>query len=142
MSEFEFTMITMSTSQHLRGRVTGLCDFSQSCEHTSLHPAQGLRVGKRRAKDALVELAVESSQQAASAVSDVVLSIVQPIRQCTVVTRNHIVPEHFLLRTIVDNFEDTQKAFPVVPDVHFIRTQRRYNKRRYARVRAVSRPSF
>lgn len=27
-------------------------------------------------------------------------------------------------------------------DIHFIRTQRRYNKRRYARVRAVSRPSF
>lgn len=27
-------------------------------------------------------------------------------------------------------------------EIHFIRTQRRYNKRRYARVRAVSRPSF
>lgn len=26
--------------------------------------------------------------------------------------------------------------------IHFIRTQRRYNKRRYARMRAVSRPSF
>jgi hypothetical protein len=27
-------------------------------------------------------------------------------------------------------------------NLHFIRTQRRYNKRRYARMRAVSRPSF
>lgn len=27
-------------------------------------------------------------------------------------------------------------------NIHFIRTQRRYNKRRYARMRAVSRPSF
>ncbi len=26
--------------------------------------------------------------------------------------------------------------------IHFIRTQRRYNKRRYSRVRAFSRPSF
>lgn len=26
--------------------------------------------------------------------------------------------------------------------IHFIRTQRHYNKRRYARMRAVSRPSF
>jgi hypothetical protein len=31
---------------------------------------------------------------------------------------------------------------PAAATLHFIRTQRRYNKRRYGRMRAMSRPSF
>jgi hypothetical protein len=38
-------------------------------------------------------------------------------------------------------FEDVRWSRDLV-NIHFIRTQRRYNKRRYARMRAVSRPSF
>jgi len=56
-------------------------------------------------------------------------------------------PEHFLLNTnvlpmMIPSAHIRPDNLNVIPDVHFLRTQRRYNKRRYARVRATSRPSF
>lgn len=142
MSELELTRITVSTSRYLRARVDSVCNFSESCESTSVHPAQGLRVGKRHTLVQPAATATVPSQQDVLAASTAVLQIVQPGRKCTVVTRNHVAPEHFLLRTILDTFTTVQSALPVIPDIHFVRTQRHYNKRRYARVRAVSRPSF
>lgn len=46
-------------------------------------------------------------------------------------------------KTPTSGFKDIFNwAFNLPISLHLIRTQRRYNKRRYARVRAVSRPSF
>lgn len=51
---------------------------------------------------------------------------------------------HFLFNVYLTNptIKKTLKPIALTPEIQFIRTQRRYNKRRYSRVRAVSRPSF
>jgi hypothetical protein len=68
-------------------------------------------------------------------------------QQTAVATSNYPIniDSHFLLTTYITPTEQltTAAAHPTrTPNIHFIRTQRRFNKRRYARVRAVSRPSF
>ncbi len=50
----------------------------------------------------------------------------------------------FLFNTILHSIykPNITQSTAITPELHLIRTQRRFNKRRYARVRAVSRPSF
>ena len=64
-------------------------------------------------------------------------------------TRNfsYFIDTHFLFHTIFPTNDNSlvsvyNSSLYDLNVIHFIRTQRRYNKRRYARVRAVSRPSF
>ncbi len=50
---------------------------------------------------------------------------------------------HFMFHVYLDNPLTNQRLVDSIkPEIQFVRTQRRYNKRRYSRVRAVSRPSF
>jgi hypothetical protein len=53
--------------------------------------------------------------------------------------KRYLSPNHFLLKTSINVGNNT---IDTTPTINFIRTQRRYKKRRYARVRANSRPSF
>lgn len=89
---------------------------------------------------------VRGDKKAASALAESVHKRVAP-KGTTVLMETIAMPEHFLLQTMLPtNINEVQgyvsPVLDIQPDVHFVRTQRRFNKRRYSRVRVSSRPSF
>jgi hypothetical protein len=102
-----------------------------------------MRIAQRNHK---ADYATLDPQQETQLVSTI-LQMLRPKHTSVVAAPNLHVPEHFLLKTILPTGlqQTTGYVSPVLdvqPDIHFIRTQRRFNKRRYARVRVSSRPSF
>jgi len=143
---FVFPLTTLSTSSDkaIRSKVADLCRFSAACEARGLHPAQGMRVARRQKHPVAAQ--INGKLENAVALAEQVHMRVAPARQ-TVLLETVATPDHFLLQTMLPESITQVKGYvsPVLdiqPDVHFVRTQRRFNKRRYSRVRVSSRPSF
>lgn len=137
--------LTTTTNTKARSRVQQLSTLSELCESAGLAPAQGLRIIKRNWHTSAHEFLQLSANQLSQLVNDILSSL--QLRATQVIYTTQQFPEHFLHTTIIPTALNTHQGYvsPVVniyPDIHFVRTQRRFNKRRYARVRAVSRPSF
>lgn len=112
-----------------------------------MHPAQGLRVGKRCFHEEYEQLFAQPTYERANTLAQQIKQHLSPNQHTDIKIQGELRPEHFLLETQLPQPLNSLKGYvsPILnvqPDIHFIRTQRRYNKRRYARVRAVSRPSF
>ena len=115
--------------------------FSRACNITNVHPAQGLRVIKRLMPNTWATYLKKPSQLKSYQLS---LYAAAKIKKHKICTKK---PEHFLLKTNIVPFKlafisNIPEYKRTNVDIHFIRTQRRYNKRRYTRVRATSRPPF
>lgn len=112
-----------------------------------VHPAQGLRIVKRHYPTQFIAFKQLPTRFDANILADNVHKILHKSQPSKVKRLPAIVPDHFALNTIIPNNLNNVTGYVsptqnVHPDIHFIRTQRRYNKRRYARVRAISRPPF
>jgi hypothetical protein len=133
--------IVQSPNLATQQRIKTLSGFSYDCTKDGIHVAQGLRIIRRDYHIRRIKVT-----RAASPL-EYLNTLLKP-QPTTVVTANtRYLPEHFLLTTILPPTLNRLTGYvsPVLdiqPDIHFIRTQRRYNKRRYARVRVASRPSF
>ena len=139
-----FTDITTPRTPDLSTRAHRLQAFSRACEQNGLHPAQGLRLVHNtqqlvnRGTYAIADMAPAAQvQQLTSNLTTQVNTIISAPQLC---------PEHFLLTTQLTSPAAQQgyvsPVLDVPADIAFIRTQRRFNKRRYSRVRVSSRPSF
>ena len=139
--------LSLASTPALQRRIKGLSLLSENCLKQNIHPAQGLRIS-RRCFEADYELLL--SNPGARRAGELVEQIKRKLenREPTpIITQPADLPEHFLLKTQLPRSLTRVKGYlapflDVQPDIHFVRTQRRYNKRRYARVRATSRPSF
>lgn len=146
MFECKFTPLVVNAHPRVINKVRSVKLFSEECEKLGLHPAQGIRLANRWFYDDKVQLECQPTSAAAAELAYAIHKKLKPApRTVSSVTPQH--PEHFLLNTRIPANINTIAGYTspiqdIQPDVHFIRTQRRYNKRRYARVRAVSRPSF
>jgi hypothetical protein len=128
-------------------RIQSLATFSESCLQHGVHPAQGLRLVKRHFAKEFHQLKLTPSDAAADLLAQKVHALVSKSPSLRAKCLPCAKPEHFALNTCLPNNLNSVKGYvlptqDIHPDIHFIRTQRRYNKRRYTRVRAVSRPSF
>ena len=128
-----------------REHATALALFSKLCSERGLHPAQAIRILRRNGTNIYLQLSSMSKADVRKLVNKVALRLESKNQVLTDSVR--LQPEHFLTQTLLptslittDNY--VSPAIDVHPTIHFIRVQRHYNKRRYARVRAVSRPSF
>lgn len=121
--------------------------LSQECQTIGVHPAQGLRVGQRCYRDSYNQLLLQPTRGLAINLAANIQKYLNENTNINIRVHAEPKPEHFLLETQLPQPLKNASGYisPVLnvqPDIHFIRTQRRYNKRRYARVRAISRPSF
>lgn len=126
-------------------RIAQLCAISEECEQQAVHPAQGLRLWRRAQATTQLTPDLTTQQGVHAALSALILD--DACATPTVQTARAPAADHYLTQTILPRphqfaADFTVSVLDIQPDVHFIRTQRRYNKRRYARVRATSRPSF
>lgn len=143
----KFETLANSTEPKLQSRIQSVVQFSKACTKLGLHPAQGIRIAKRvNLKQYTImqsNVNVTTIQQiAANAHTHVTLN-----KNTNVQALSQLQPDHFLVHTMLPLTLNKINGYvsPILniqPDIHFIRTQRRFNKRRYARVRAISRPSF
>ena len=127
--------------------ISGLVLFSQACQRVGVHPAQGIRLAQRCYGQDYSELKAWPTLARATQLAVTIKLQLQHVKAPKILVACARQPEHFLLETQLPKLlsQVTGYVSPVLdvqPDIHFIRTQRRYNKRRYARVRAISRPSF
>lgn len=124
--------------------VDALCLLSRLCAVNGVHPAQGLRLARRH----YPRLWADLKKQPTLELAENLFNKIQSETLRTIKTLDiQYAPEHFLLDTNLKCTFEQHESYTAPyknphPEIHFIRTQRRYNKRRYARVRAVSRPSF
>lgn len=123
-------------------RVKALEMFSRLCAENNLSPAQGLRIIRRTRPNAWRQFCTTPDPSLLPQLRQLLLDRLKP--EATTWPHPHLAqPDHFLLTTNLPTLHQLQHGTRDVPaDIHFLRTQRRYNKRRYARVRATSRPSF
>lgn len=134
----QLNLVCLTRNQREYARIQKLINLSNDLQVHGIHPAQGLRIARR--------LKAANNKLTDKQILMQICSLLQN-KIASVNTKNDTQVEHFLTSTILPQPINTVTGYvsPVIdiqPDIHFIRTQRRYNKRRYARVRAVSRPSF
>lgn len=142
----QFAAITRTPQPALRNRAARLQAFTRVCEEQGLHPAQGLRLA-HSATGALVNRALDNPNVGALVEQVQALKAQVASRTSTITSAPHLHPEHFLLQTKLGSAPNKRHGYyspvlDIAPDIAFIRTQRRFNKRRYSRVRVASRPSF
>lgn len=127
--------------------IKSLVYFTDACMQQGMHAAQGLRLAKRHFPNVYNNLKLYPTRVAAQTLAQSVKQIISRDIMLKIKSLPMVQPDHFALQTVIPTNLNSHTGYllltkDVHPDIQFIRTQRRYNKRRYARVRAVSRPSF
>lgn len=117
----------------------GLIYFTRVIQQLNGQPAQALRTAEILYPKHYRLLCKTGSEILATRLAEIVLQRLTPTH---ILNCQRVKPHHFLTHTQFHRDSVTQTFNSPTPTMFFVRTQRRYNKRRYARVRAVSRPSF
>ena len=125
--------------------VTNLINLSNAINHIGITSAQGIRVLQNFQPQQLNEFKKNASNKNLTTLLKFLQTFFQinDIKTTKLISLNYnmLLDNHFLFNTMLNKTTKTDHNLSNT-NIHFIRTQRRYNKRRYARVRAVSRPSF
>jgi hypothetical protein len=134
--------IITSSKQHTY--IKGLIYISELLTHHNIPAAQGLRLIHKNHPQIWRHITTEQDYKLSdSTYCQLINNLQEYLGKFNM--HDTTKPDHFLLTTNLTppnlSLEGRGSLLPS-PDIHFVRTQRRYNKRRYARVRATSRPSF
>lgn len=142
LNPFPFAVSTPSprASKH----IVALTLISSNLTNSDVSPAQGIRVlriffGARWTNFIKNPTPIDAATLTNSVVKFLMAN--HTTNSIRTVNSFGLLRSPFLMNTNMSSDFNTSKPL-LPPSIHFIRTQRRYNKRRYARVRAVSRPSF